>query len=77
MEPASRLLAEDVPGFDKAGRGSEFVDKNLEHQQEGTGLGVPDLSRIPDSTTSLLRWTSPLRIRPAAEGRPDAWHARK
>ena len=77
LEPASRLLADDVPGYDKDGSGSEIVDRNLDNPEGGTEFGVLELLRIPDSSTSLQRWKSATGTGPAAEGRSDAWPARK
>jgi len=77
LEPASQIPAEDVESHEEAGRGWELVDVNPECPQGGTMLGLIELVRIHDSTTSLLRWTSAMSTGLAAEGRPDAWHARK
>ena len=39
QEPGSRLPADEVPGFEKAGPGSEFVDRSLDIPGGGTVLG--------------------------------------
>ena len=77
MEPASQLQAEDFESHEKAGRGWEFVDMNLEYPEGGTVLGVIDLWRIPDGSTSFQRWNSAMRAGPAAEGRSDGCQASK
>jgi len=49
----SRLLVEEVPGCEKAGPGSELVDRDLEIPVGATALGVIELSRTWSSEVEL------------------------
>ena len=48
-----RLLAEEVPGHEKAGPGREFVGRDLKIPGRGTVLGVIEFSRTWNSEVEL------------------------
>jgi len=52
-EPGRRLPADEVPGCEKAGPGSEFVNRNLDIPGGGTVLGVIESSRTWNSEMEL------------------------
>jgi len=52
-ESVRRLLADEVPGCEKAGPGSEFIDRDLNIPGGGTVLGVIEISRTWNSEVEL------------------------